>query len=78
MSEDLKEQLHGFADWLERNNNVHAFSVPRRAAITIERLEKENQEFRLLLNKQDLTLLERVNRYIGLTKYLVYKAWKKI
>jgi len=78
MNEELKEQLHGFADWLEKNNNVHSFSVPRRAAFAIERLEKENQQFRMLLNKKDLTIMERINRYIGLTKYLVYKAWKKI
>ena len=70
--DEILKQLHGFADWLEKNNNVHCFSVPRRAAIAIERLEEENKQFRLLLNKKDVTILERLNRYIGMVKLYMY------
>ena len=72
MNKELIDQLNGFADWLEKNNNVHTFSVPRKAAIAIERLEKENEESRLLLNKKDITLLERLNRYIGMVRLYIY------
>lgn len=77
---ELQGQLNALADWIEKENNVHADSVPRRAAYTISKLEEENNQFRLLLNKKDLTIMERVDRYIGYVKlyiYLTKAKWKK-
>lgn len=74
---ELIDQLNGFADWLEKNNNVHCFSVPRRAAITIERLEEENRQMRLQLNKRDLYLSDYINRAIGFVLFTIYKIKKK-
>lgn len=77
---ELQGHLHALADWIEKTNNVHAHSVPRVAAYTIAKLEEENQQMRLLLNKKDMTILERLNRYVGKLRlyiYLVKMKWKK-
>ena len=76
----LQHQLYALATWIEMENNVHADSVPRIAAYTIAKLEEENYQMRLLLNKKDVTILERLNGYIGKIKlylYLVKLKWKK-
>lgn len=83
MRNDYKEmqgQLNALADWIEKSNNVHADSLPRKAAYTIAKLEEENYQFRLLLNKKDVTMMERVDRFIGMIKLYIYLAklkWKK-
>ena len=83
MRNDYKEmqgQLNALADWIEKSNNVHADSLPRRAAYTISKLEEENYQFRLLLNKKDVTIMERLDRFIGRIKLYIYLAklkWKK-
>lgn len=83
MRNDYKEmqgQLNALADWIEKSNNVHADSLPRRAAYTIAKLEEENYQFRLLLNKKDVTIMERLDRFIGMIKLYIYLAklkWKK-
>jgi hypothetical protein len=83
MRNDYKEmqgQLNALADWIEKSNNVHADSLPRRAAYTIAKLEEENYQMRLLLNKKDVTIMERLDRFIGRIKLYIYLAklkWKK-
>lgn len=72
----MQEQLHALADWIEKTNNVHCDSVPRKAAYTIKKLEEENYQYYLLLNKKDVTIRERINKYIGYIKYKIY-LWKK-
>lgn len=77
---ELQGQLHTLANWVEKENNVHSHSVPRRAAYTIARLEEENYQMRLLLNKRYITITEIVNTYIGKARlyvYLLRKKWKK-
>lgn len=74
---ELVDQLHGFADWLEKSNHVHTHSVPRRAAYTITRLEEENEQLRLQLNKRDLTLSDIVNRIVGKIRLYIYLTKKK-
>ena len=79
-NEDLIEKLDSFADWLEGANNVHCHSLPRRAAITLKRLEEENYQMRLQLNKRYVTIGEIVNRYIGMIRLWIYlkrKSWTK-
>lgn len=70
--EDLVEKLDTFADWLEGANNVHCPSLPRRAAFTIKRLEEENYQMRLQLNKKYVTISEIINGYIGKIKLWIY------
>lgn len=74
---ELQGQLIALADWIEKYQNVHTASGPRIAADTIKKLEEENYQFRLLLNKRDETILEKVNKYIGYTKFIIYKVRKK-
>jgi hypothetical protein len=80
MSDELVNQLHELANWVEKHNSVHCHSVPRKAAYTIERLEEENSKLRKSLNKHDLTFNDYVNRFIGfflLQWYLFKKKRKK-
>lgn len=74
---ELIEQMNELADWVEKSNNLHTFSSPRWAAITIKRLEEENHQMRLQLNKRDVTLIEIVNRYIGMIRLWIYLTKKK-
>ncbi len=77
---ELQHQLYALATWIEMENNVHADSVPRRAAYTIGKLEEENYQMRLQLNKRDVTITDIYNRVIGyirLTIYLMRKQWTK-
>lgn len=76
--EELTEKLDSFADWLEGANNVHCPSLPRRASFTIKRLEEENHQMRLQINKRDVTLIEIVNRYIGMIRLWIYLFKKRI
>lgn len=71
------KQLNELADWVEKHNSVHSCSCPRWAAITIERLEEENYQMRLLLNKRDESITDKVNKYIGYFRFMIYKARKK-
>lgn len=69
---ELINQMNELADWVEKHNSVNSFSAPRWAAITIERLEEENHQMRLQLNKKDVTIVERFNRVIGMIKLWWY------
>lgn len=77
-NDEITEKLDTFADWLEGANNVHCSSLPRRAAIVIRRLEEENHQMRLRLNKRDVTLTEIVNRYIGYVRIWLYLMRKRL
>lgn len=79
MDDELVQQLHELADWVEKHNNVHCWSVPRKAAHTISRLETENEILRIQLNKRDLYLSDYINRIIGMMRLYIYlfkKKWK--
>jgi hypothetical protein len=76
---ELIQQLHELADWVEKHNNVHCPSVPRKAAYTIEAIEEENHILRLSLNKKYLSLRDIYDRYVGNVKVFIYltrKKWK--
>ena len=78
--EELIQQLHELADWVEKNNSVHSHSVTRKAAYVIYKLQEENYQYRLRLNKTYVTIGERINRVIGMVRlwiYLMRKKWKK-
>jgi iron-sulfur cluster repair protein YtfE (RIC family) len=78
--EELIEQLHELADWVEKHNSVHCHSVPRKAAYTIARLEEENYRMHLQLNKKYLSFRDRYDMFIGAIRlriYLMRKKWKK-
>lgn len=77
-NDEITEKLDTFADWLEGANNVHCSSLPRRAAIVIRRLEEENHQMRLQLNKRDITFIERLNRIIGYVKLWWYLTRKRL
>lgn len=76
---DIVKELHELAEWIEKRNNVHCHSVPRKAAYLIEALEKDNTYMRLQLNRRDLYLSDYINRVIGfvlLNIYIFRKKWK--
>lgn len=75
--EELQGQLNALADWIEKGNNVHADSVPRKAAYTIARLEEENYQMRLLLNKRETTIADLYNRFTGKLRLMIYLVRKK-
>ena len=75
--EDLTKQLHELADWIEKHNNVHCHSVPRQAAYTISRLEEENKQFRLQLNKNDMDLIDHINQIVGMVRLWWFFTKKK-
>jgi hypothetical protein len=77
---ELIESLHKLADWVEKDNNVHCNSIPRKAAYTIAKLEIENEMYKIKLNKRDLYLSDYINRAIGFIRLYIYfarKKWKK-
>lgn len=78
--EELIQQLHELANWVEKHNSVHCPSVTRKAAYTIARIEEENHQLRLQLNKKYLSLRDLYDRYMGdmrLWIYLMRKKWTK-
>ena len=75
--EELIQQLHELADWVEKHNSVHCHSVPRKAAYTIARLEEENYQRHLQLNKKYLSIRDMYMGDIRLWVYLMRKKWKK-
>jgi len=75
--EEIVEALHGFADWLEKSNHVHCDSLPRKAAHTITRLEEENHQMRLRLNKKYYTIRDFYDRCVGSVRFLIYKLQQR-
>ena len=76
MDYDLIDKLHKLADVLEQNESIHAHSTPRKAAYTIERLYRENEQLRALTLKMDTTPREYVLRILGII-YFKYISIKK-
>ena len=77
--DDIVNELHELADWIEKHNSVHCHSVPRKAAYLINAMEEDNIRLRLQLNKRDLYLTDYINRVIGFIRlqiYLFRKKWK--
>ena len=77
MTEQLVKQLHELADWVEKHNNVHCHSVPRQAAYIITKLEEENRQFRLQLNKRETDLIDHINRILGFIRLQWYLFKRK-
>lgn len=78
--EELIQQLHELADWVEKHNSVHCPSVTRKAAYTIAKLEEENYQMRLQLNKKYLSFRDRYDMFVGAIRlkiYMMRKKWKK-
>lgn len=75
--DDIVNELHQLADWIEKYNNVHCHSVPRKAAYLINALEEDNIQLRLKLNRRDLYLSDYINRAIGFVRLYIYLARKK-
>lgn len=74
---DLIEELHELADWVEKRNGVHCHSVPRKAAYLIEAMQEDNNQLRLKLNKMDLYPSDYINRVIGFIRLQIYLFRKK-
>ena len=78
--DELIQQLHELADWVEKNNGVQCMSVPRRAAYLITALQADYDRLWLLNNKMDVYPIDYLNRVIGFARlqwYLFKKKWKK-
>ncbi len=76
--EELIQQLHELADWVEKHNSVHCHSVPRKAAYTIARLEEENYHMRLQLNKKYLSFRDRYDMHMGAIRLWFYLIKKRL
>ena len=76
-NDELIQQLHELADWIEKNNGVHCMSVPRKAAYLIAAMQEDNQRLWLLNNKRDVYLIDYINRVIGFIRLQWYLFRKK-
>lgn len=77
--DDIVNDLHELAEWVEKKNGVQCYSLPRKAAYLIHALEEDNIQLRLRLNKRDLTFIDYYNRIVGMIRLYVYmfrKKWK--
>ncbi len=75
MDYELIDKLHKLADVIEHNDNIHCDSTVRRAAYTIERLYKENEQYKARLLILYPTPKEYALRIIGYFyfKYIMLK-----
>jgi hypothetical protein len=76
--EELIQQLHELADWVEKHNSVHCHSIPRKAAYTIARLEEENYQKHLQLNKKYLSISDLYHMYMGSIRLWFYLIKKRL
>ena len=74
--EDLVEQLFKYADVIEQNENVHAQSVPRKAAWLIRALDEENEMLKAKLFKLYPSPRDYMYRVLGFF-YFQYIMLKK-
>ena len=63
--DELIEQLHKLADWIEKENNVQCHSVPRKAAYIITALQDDNHRLWLLNNKMLMYPIDYFNAAVG-------------
>lgn len=75
--DDLVNELHELADWVEKRNGVNCHSVPRKAAYLLTALEEDNIQLRLQLNRMDLYPSDYINRVIGYIRLQWYLFRKK-
>ena len=75
--DELIQQLHELADWVEKHNNVHCASVPRQAAYLISAMQEDNNRLWLLNNKMDVYPIDYLNRVIGYIRLQWYLFKKK-
>ena len=71
--QEIIDSLHKLADWVEKDNNVHCQSVPRKAACLLYALQEENNQMRVQLMKGHYTIKERVMMAIGSVMLVWYK-----
>lgn len=71
--QEIIDSLHQLADWVEKDNNVHCHSVPRKAAYLLYALQEENNHMRVQLMKGHYTIKERVMMAIGSVMLVWYK-----
>ena len=75
--DDIVEQLHKLADWIEKENHLQCHSVPRKAAYIINALDEENVGMKVQLMKGSYTIKERIQMFIGGIMYKWYKLTQK-
>lgn len=75
--DELIQQLHELADWVEKHNGVHCMSVPRRAAYLISAMQEDNHRLWLLNNKMDVYPIDYINRVIGFIRLQWYLFKRK-
>lgn len=77
--EDIENELHELADWVEKRNGVNCHSVPRKAAYLIHALEEDNIQLRLKLNRRNLYLSDYIGRVVGFIRlqWYLYNRKKK-
>lgn len=76
MYEELTENLHKLADAIEQSESLQKHSVPRKAALLIHALERDNEALRAQLFKLWPTPTERLYRVLGYF-YFKYVTLKK-
>ena len=76
--DELIEQLHKLADWIEKENNVQCHSVPRKAAYIITALQDDNHRLWLLNNKMLMYPIDYLNVAVGFIRYQWYRLKKKL
>ena len=76
MDTELITKLHKLADTIESNESLHCISTCRQAAYTIERLYKENEQYKARLLILYPTPREYALRILGYF-YLQYIMLKK-
>jgi hypothetical protein len=76
--EELIQQLHELADWVEKHNSVHCHSVPRKAAYMIAKLEEEKYRLWLQTNKSVLSFRDYYDNCVGAIRLWIYLMRKKL
>ena len=76
--DELIEQLHKLADWIEKENNVQCHSVPRKAAYIITALQDDNHRLWLLNNRMLMYPIDYFNAAVRFIRYQLYLLRKKL
>ena len=75
---ELIEQLHKLADWIEKENHLQCHSVPRKAAYIITVLQEDNHRLWLLNNKMLMYPIDYFNVAVGFIRYQLYLFKKRM
>ena len=76
--DELIEQLHKLADWIEKENHLQCHSVPRKAAYIITVLQEDNHRLWLLNNRMLMYPIDYFNAAVGFIRYQLYLFKKKM